>query len=329
MAAASAACRSAGRGSRSAMCWPSWWLCPSTCPSLRPLRPGRSPPRLRSTWSPGAGFARRAPRPAAGAGRVGPLDLADRQRLADLAAALPTEAFAVILASRGAVRVQAPEAAVQEFLDAVADRLVRTAAAGDGGRGSVRKPGRPLGAGRGGGRLARWAGLRPRRRRHPRPANHLARWPRRTACSRGAAAQSGRPQPGRRRLRALVGPGGGPRTPRRGRRGRPPARPAPPVEGVAAGGPLLHQPRPEMVVVTDDEAMDLLGPLGGRGDIDGGRGPLASASSAPGRVHLRAVVGTPTATPTPTPTPAPVAGAGLAWPGLVDVRLEATIDGRR
>ena len=61
--------------------------------------------------------------------RVGPLDSADRVRLGELAEALPPTAHALGEPGDGAPRVVAPGAAVAAFVDAVADALVRTAAA--------------------------------------------------------------------------------------------------------------------------------------------------------------------------------------------------------
>jgi len=61
--------------------------------------------------------------------RVGPLDPADRIRLAELAEALPAAAHALAESQDGEPRVLAPAAAVAAFVDAVADALVRTAAA--------------------------------------------------------------------------------------------------------------------------------------------------------------------------------------------------------
>ncbi len=256
---------------------------------------------------------------------VGPLDLADRQRLADLAAGLPNEAFAVIVASRGAVRVQAPEAAVQEFVDAVADRLVRTAAAGLEGGGVFGSPAGPsapgaelaawldgLGFGLGGGAIPglriTWpdgpdgrlvAVVQLRSQADPSlvvDAAELWSAPAVVLERLGVDAEAG----------LLLGL-------RRLSRVWPPA------------ARLLQQPRPEVVVITDDEAMDLLGPSAAAVNSTGVE-VLWPAELGVREVRLRAVVGTPT--PTPTPAPAPVAGAGLAWPGLVDIRLEATIDGR-
>ena len=58
--------------------------------------------------------------------RVGPLDLDDRARLEQLAAALPPEAHAVPL---GPDHVLSPDAAVTAYVDSVADSFVRTPAA--------------------------------------------------------------------------------------------------------------------------------------------------------------------------------------------------------
>ena len=61
--------------------------------------------------------------------RVGPLDPGDAERLSDLADALPPQAHALVADGGSPLRVWDPKAAVQAFLDAVADVLPRTAAA--------------------------------------------------------------------------------------------------------------------------------------------------------------------------------------------------------
>ncbi|MFP5578509.1 MAG: DEAD/DEAH box helicase [Acidimicrobiia bacterium] len=62
--------------------------------------------------------------------RVGPLDVADRTRLDQLADALPPAAHAAPVEVDGApVRMTSPRAAATTYLDAVADAFVRTAAA--------------------------------------------------------------------------------------------------------------------------------------------------------------------------------------------------------
>ena len=65
----------------------------------------------------------------ADAWRVGPLDVADRTRLDQLADALPPAAHAAPLEVDGSVRMTSPNVAATTFVDAVADAFVRTAAA--------------------------------------------------------------------------------------------------------------------------------------------------------------------------------------------------------
>jgi hypothetical protein len=61
--------------------------------------------------------------------RVGPLDPADLAWLRELAAAFPLAAHAVPVAGSRPMRVRSPQALVRDFWDAIADTLVRTAAA--------------------------------------------------------------------------------------------------------------------------------------------------------------------------------------------------------
>ncbi|MEU3182725.1 DEAD/DEAH box helicase [Streptomyces sp. NPDC006923] len=61
--------------------------------------------------------------------RAGPLDADDIAQLRAIAAAMPTEAYAVPLPDRPPLRLPDPEALVRAFLDAVADTLPRTPAA--------------------------------------------------------------------------------------------------------------------------------------------------------------------------------------------------------
>ncbi len=61
--------------------------------------------------------------------RVGPLDPADQVHLLQLAEALPPQSHAVEEPGEGALRMVAPGVAVSAYLDAVADAMVRTAAA--------------------------------------------------------------------------------------------------------------------------------------------------------------------------------------------------------
>ncbi|WP_262413163.1 SNF2-related protein [Actinacidiphila acidipaludis] len=61
--------------------------------------------------------------------RVGPLDPADREKLGELAAAMPPEARAVPLPGLSPLALPAAEPLLRSFLDAVADSLTRTPAA--------------------------------------------------------------------------------------------------------------------------------------------------------------------------------------------------------
>jgi len=60
--------------------------------------------------------------------RVGPLDAADHERMAALAAAMPPEARAVPVPGRSPLTLPAAEPLLRAFLDAVADSLTRTPA---------------------------------------------------------------------------------------------------------------------------------------------------------------------------------------------------------
>ena len=254
---------------------------------------------------------------------VGPFDLADRQRLGELAAALPDEAFAVVAGppARGLLRVQAPQAAVGEFVDAVADRLVRTAAAGVEGGALFGDPGPDApatlgevaawldvsGAGLGGGAIP---GLRVTLPQGPTAgleavlqlrsqldpslvvdASELWSAPAVVLDRLGADAEADLLL-GLRRLATAWLP----------------------------AAPLLEQSRPEVLTLSDDEAMDLLGPAG-QAVISAGVELLWPAELAAAEVQLRAVVG--------TPSPAAVTDSGLSAESLVEVQLEATIDGRK
>jgi len=64
-----------------------------------------------------------------GAWRAGPLDPADAQWLAELTAAMPAHAHALPVAGSAPLRVRSPEALVRALWDAIADVMVRTAAA--------------------------------------------------------------------------------------------------------------------------------------------------------------------------------------------------------
>jgi superfamily II DNA or RNA helicase len=266
---------------------------------------GRIRPVLTATG--GAGWA------------VGPLDLADRQRLDELAASLPSEAFAVVTGGPGPVRVQAAEMAMQEFVDTVADGLVRTAAAGLEGGGPFGNPnGQPavsadiaawldtLGSGLGGGAIPGLritlpdgpdgvfaAVLQLRSQTDPSLVVDAAElWSAPTVVLEhlGTDAEADLLLGLRRLARAW-----------------------------APAAALLNEARPAALALTDDDAMDLLGPAAA---------PVAStgvevlwpAELGVREVRLRAVVG--------TPAPPADGGSGLTIAGLVQVRLEATIDGR-
>ena len=61
--------------------------------------------------------------------RAGPLAPDDARRLAELAAAFPPPAHALVIDCTSPVRIRRPEHLIAEYLDAVADTMVRTAAA--------------------------------------------------------------------------------------------------------------------------------------------------------------------------------------------------------
>ncbi|HEU0132209.1 MAG TPA: DEAD/DEAH box helicase [Mycobacteriales bacterium] len=61
--------------------------------------------------------------------RIGPLDAEDAERLAALVAACPPEAHAIAVPGTRPLRMRSAAAVVREFCDAVADTMVRTAAA--------------------------------------------------------------------------------------------------------------------------------------------------------------------------------------------------------
>jgi superfamily II DNA or RNA helicase len=271
------------------------------------------------------GRIRPARNPVGGAGwAAGPFDLADRSRLAELAAALPVEAFAVVAPSvgPGPIRVPAPEAAVEEFVNVVADCLVRTSAAGLdggellGGRATATDPTVPcgevaewldsLGDGLGGGAIP---GLRitlPDGPDGPFEAVVQLRSQLDPSLVVDAAELWSAPAVVLDRLGVnaetdlLLGL-------------RRLAKAWSPV------APLLDQPCPEALDLTDDDAMDLLGPAAATVASTGVE-VLWPAELGAQEVLLRAVVG--------SPAPAAVTEAGLTMDTLVEVRLEATIDGR-
>jgi hypothetical protein len=292
---------------------------------------------------------------AGGAGwQVGPLDPDDDRRLAGLAAVLPPAAHALPLpgrASRDPLRVVAPEAAARSFLDAVADRLVRTAAAPAEGGGPFASPvGGPVD-----GPVAAWleasgasgdrahAGLRLTLPTGPEgqleavlqlrsqldpslviDAAELWVAPAVVLGRLGADAEADL-------LVAL----------RRASRVWPPA------------ARLLEEARPARLPLSDEEAGDLLGPVAA--DLGAaGLEVLWPAELTSGRVELQAVVDTidtidtidtvdaagggegPDALgwlgevePEVGLAPAPVTSGGLSLDALVELRWEASLDGEQ
>ncbi|MGH9247067.1 MAG: hypothetical protein ACRD29_22655 [Acidimicrobiales bacterium] len=108
-------------------------------PSLVGLSPDAAVTRSAAAWAAAAKLAvdlvargRLQPGPSPGgmaAWRVGPLDPADHERLAALASSMPAEAHALPLVGTRPLRIRSAASLLQAFLDAVADRFVRTAAA--------------------------------------------------------------------------------------------------------------------------------------------------------------------------------------------------------
>ncbi len=274
------------------------------------------------------GRLRPGPTPEGGAGwQVGPLDPDDDRRLNDLVAALPPSAHALPIAGRGPVRVVAPEVAGRRFLDAVADRLVRTAAAPcEGGRTFATSGGGSLT-----GAVGAWleaAGGKPGDRARPGMRLSLPLGPEgeleavlqlRSQLDPSLVVDAAElwdaPAVVLSRLGAdaeadlLVGL-------RRAGRVWPPA------------ARLLEEARPSRLALTDDEAADLLGPVAA--DLSAaGLDVLWPAELTSGRVELRAVV-SPTANRDArgaTPAPVPVASGGLTLESLVELRFEASLDG--
>ncbi len=225
----------------------------------------------------------------------------------------------MVVPGRGPLQVQAPDAAVEGFFDAVADALVRTSAAGMVGgasfadRDAAVVPSAEvaawldgLGAGLGGGAVPGLRVTAPegldggftavvQLRSHVDPslvvdAAELWSAPSVVLERLGVDAEAD----------LLVGL-------RRLARAWP------------AAAPLLEQTRPEMLVLGDDDAMDLVGPAA-EAVASAGVEVLWPTDLGAGEIRLRAMVG--------TPSPAAVTEGGLSLDGLVQVRLEATMDGR-
>ncbi|CAA9264979.1 MAG: Helicase, SNF2/RAD54 family [uncultured Acidimicrobiales bacterium] len=276
------------------------------------------------------GRLRPARTPDGGAGwQVGPLDPDDDRRLNALVAALPPSAHALPIPGSAPARVVAPEVAGRGFLDAVADRLVRTAAAAaEGGRAFAVPGGGPLT-----GAVSAWletAGATPGDRARPGlrlslplgpegdleailqlrsqldpslvvDAAQLWEAPAVVLARLGADAEADL-------LVAL----------RRAGRVWPPA------------ARLLEEARPARLTLSDDEAADLLGPVAS--DLGAaGLEVLWPTELTSGRIELRAVV---SATGghdgrAATPAPVPVTSGGLSLEALVEMRFEASLDGEQ
>ena len=249
--------------------------------------------------------------------RVGPLDPDDHRRLDALAVALAPEAHALPVEGTRPLRIRDQRSLVSEFVDAVADRLVRSAAAAAAGGG-------PLAAGVDDAATA--------------PGDVLGGWLATAGAIPGDGAVPGL------RLQLPDGPGGfravvqlrsrsdaslvvdaadlwtspaavlarlGEHVDtdlllalRRAARAWPPA------------GRLLDDARPDAIDLDDDEAADL---LAGGTDALGGAGieVLWPSELLAGRVTLRAVVG--------TPAPAGATEPTLTLDQLLDFRWEATV----
>lgn len=249
--------------------------------------------------------------------RAGPLDRAARAHVAALAAALPPAAHALAIPGSSPVCVRSPEALATEALDAVADAMVRTAAA------------------------ARFAGARPWATGQPTDVRAHAAWLAQAVAPPDGAARTGL------RLELPDGPDGdfvvrlqlhsaadpslvidadelwaapGPVLARMGehaesemllalRRG---------ARAWPALGRLLEQPRPCELALLDDEAHELLGDAA-LALADTGLDVLWPAELGE-RPAVRAVIG--------TPTPAPVTVAGLSLDRLLEFRWQVTVGGQ-
>ena len=274
------------------------------------------------------GRLRPAASPDGGAGwQVGPLDPDDDRRLQALAAALPPPAHALPIPGGSPLRVVAPEVAGRAFLDAVADRLVRTAsAAAEGGRAFAVPSGGPLT-----GAVAAWleaAGGTPGDRARPGLRLSLPLGPEgdleavlqlRSQLDPSLVVDAAELWEAPAVVLARLG--GDAEADllvalRRAARVWPPA------------ARLLDEARPARLALTDDEASDLLGPvaanLGAAGlevlwpaELTSGRVELRGVVSAPGSHDARAA----------TPAPVPVTRGGLSLESLVELRFEASLDG--
>ena len=178
--------RCAGPPSTPGSCpWPRRWAGSPACPPApnRPprWRPGRSRSRRRSGWSPGAGCSPPSARAATTPGGAGPLDPADEEWLARLAAAFPPPAHALPVEGSRPLRVRSARASLVRELLGRRRRLPwsRSPAARPG-----RRPPTPSPAG-GAGRRRRHA--RAGSRAADRPLDAKARGP---ACGLELARRS-------------------------------------------------------------------------------------------------------------------------------------------
>jgi superfamily II DNA or RNA helicase len=249
--------------------------------------------------------------------RVGPLDPPDQRLLHDLADALPPEAHALPVRGTGPRRVASPSHLVGQLVDAVADRLVRTAAAptvgggpfatraagtvdasttawlaeGGGGSGDEAHPGLRLQLPDGPeGRFV--AVVQLRSRLDPSlvvDAADLWDAPGPVLARLGERADTDL-------LLAL----------RRGSRIWPPL------------GRLLDEARPERLVLDDEDVSDLLGEAA-RDLAGAGIEVLWPTELVSGHLEMRAVVG--------TPSPAGVVGGSLSLDQLVQFRWEVSVGG--
>ena len=275
------------------------------------------------------GRLRPARTPEGGAGwQVGPFDPDDDRRLADLVAALPPPAHALPLPGSRPMRVVAPEVAGRAFLDAVADRLVRTAAApAEGGRAFSAPAGGPLT-----GALGAWveaSGGTPGDRAHPGLRLTLPLGPEgdfeavlqlRSQLDPSLVVDAAQLWDAPAVVLGRLGPDAEADLLlglRRAARVWPPA------------ARLLEEARPARLALTDDEAADLLGPVAA--DLGAaGLEVLWPSELTSGRIELRAVVSPTDRDRKPaTPAPVPVTGGGLSLASLVELRFEASLDGQQ
>ena len=266
--------------------------------------------------------------------RVGPLDPDDHRRRGELARALPPEAHAITLDGHRPARIGSAEAAVAAFADAVADLLPRTASAptaaghgafatgpispdtgpNDGDDGTVTALGAPFT-----GPAVDWlAGLRPSTdavvvalrleppldEEDPFGAALQLQSATDPSLVLDAADLWTAPDVVLERF-----PDGETDLLLALRRG---ARTWPPLQR------LLDEARPSALMVSDEEADDLLGPV--VDDLAGAGIQVLWPKELVDDLTLTAVA-------SPTPSPAGVAGTGFSLEDLLELRWTATLDG--